>query len=133
MKKNVVTIYTENVDSTVEFYKKSFGMEKRYTTIEIVDEKSNMVRTDYAEMLHENIEIVVCLHKYHPNSGLPIMKSNGVMFVLYSTDVGRDYANAVKNGANIIQKPSLKETGQMYAAILDPNGIQVRIVNEYHP
>ena len=116
--------YVPNVDETLQFFEKAFGMTRRFLTEENDYGELDTGTTVFAFASEE-------LGQSNLNEGY--VKSSeskqplGVEVVLVSEDVENAYKNAIENGATDLKEPEEKPWGQIVSYVRSPSGILLEI------
>lgn len=123
MKFGYTIIYVADVESTVAFYKKAFGLEqhflhesKQYAELKTGETKLAFVSSSLTKS--NGVDFI----KNHPNNIAP-----GFEIALISENVKDSYSHALSNGAKKVKEPTIKPWGQEVAYVRDLNGILVEI------
>jgi lactoylglutathione lyase len=116
-------LYVDDVEKTMTFYAKAFGLElgflhesKQYGEMKTGDTKLGFVHHDTAGSHGFKYE------KLSPKSIAP-----GVEIGLVTDDVEKVFAQAVAAGAIATSKPARKPWGQLVSYVRDCNGMLVEI------
>ncbi|MCW5590442.1 MAG: VOC family protein [Legionellales bacterium] len=123
MKFAYTIIYVDQVEQTLNFYKKAFNLETRF-----LHESKH-----YGELNTGNTKLAFASTELAQSNGLEFINNNphhaaaGFEIGLESHDVEQDYHHAINNGAISIQEPALKPWGQTVAYVRDLNGIIIEI------
>lgn len=123
MQLGYVITYVDNVDATLSFYEKAFGLKRRflhesgtYGELETGETKLSFAEKGLAEM-----------------NGFSIKQTNtyedplGVEIALVTEDVEGAYQTALKHGAVECQSPQQKPWGRTVAYVRDINGFLVEL------
>jgi lactoylglutathione lyase len=117
-------LYVRNVERSVEFYEKAFGLQRRF----IADEKS------YAEMETGATTLSFSSNDFmrsHFPAGFiendPSRPPSGYEIAFTTDDVPAAYEQAVAQGAAAIDPPTQKPWGQTVAYVRDLDGILVEL------
>jgi lactoylglutathione lyase len=117
-----VIIYVPDIEATVTFYEKAFGLTCRF----IHD-------SGYAEMETGGTALAFASEKLAAVNGVasrqnrPNSDAAGAEIAFVSDDVPTAFANAVAAGAVAYKQPQKKPWGQVVAYIRDNNGFLVEI------
>lgn len=122
MQLGYVIIYVKDVQETIKFYEKAFGLKTRF----IHDSKT------YAEMETGKTALAFVSEEMMKNSFS--FKENrisqapaGIEISLVTQNVEEKYNIAIKAGAESVAKPLKKPWGQIVAYVKDNNGVLVEI------
>ena len=117
-------LYVKNVTTSIEFYEKSFGFERKFITPE----------NDYGELEtgHTTISFAsIELAKSNLNNGFMESKLNKKPFAielgLVTDNVNEVVKMAENNGATILEEPKEKPWGQTVAYLRDIDGFLLEI------
>ena len=116
--------YVPNVDETLKFFEKAFGLERRFLTEENdygeLETGTTVLAFASEELGRSNLgdEFVKCSESEKPL---------GVEVVLVSEDVESVYRNAIENGASELKAPEEKPWGQIVSYARSPSGILLEI------
>jgi lactoylglutathione lyase len=122
MRLGYVIIYVPNLEETVAFYEKAFGVSRRF-----------MHESGYAEMETGATALAFASEKLAATNGVvtrhnrPNIDAAGAEIAFVSADVPTAFANAVAAGALAYKQPQKKPWGQMVAYVRDNNGFLVEI------
>jgi len=116
-------LYVENVEATISFYEKAFGLVQKFITPE----------KDYGELETGETKLAFAQYSVAEFNGITIAKSNAthvppaleVTFVV--SDVENAFKKAIDAGAQIVKAPSQKPWGQIVAYVRDNNGFLVEL------
>lgn len=116
--------YVSNVEDTLVFFEKSFGMRRRFLT----DEK------DYGELDTGSTVLAFASHELG-NHNLPngyisasdLSQPLGIEIALVTEDVGSAHESALKNGAIELKSPETKSWGQVVSYVHCPSGILLEL------
>lgn len=122
-----VILYVENVESAMNFYKNTFNAEIKFITPE----------KDYGELITGEITLSfasVELASSNIKKGFLLSQAEekpfGIELGFVTDDVENLVEKAVKNGAILYEKITVKPWGQKTAYIKDPNNYLVEICTE---
>jgi lactoylglutathione lyase len=123
MKLGYVISYVSDVEASVAFYEKAFGLQRRF-----VHESGQ-----YAEMETGATALAFANESFVAGNGVafranrPDAEPAGLEIALVTRDVKAAYTDALKNGAAAIQEPREKPWGQIVAYVCDLNGVLVEL------
>ena len=122
MKFGYTIIYTHDVEASVRFFEKAFGLQRRFVH-----------ESGYGELETGSTALAFASHELG-KSNLPdgYIKVNeakplGMEIALVTDDVHGAYAKAVHAGAVSIKAPTAKPWGQIVAYVRCPDGTLVEI------
>ena len=116
-------LYVSDVEASVEFYERAFGLKRRllHSSGEYAELETGATALAFAsrELAAENVP------------GLSLAAGGGAAFeVCFVTeDVSDGYSKAVEAGAAPVSQPSTKPWGQDVAYVRDPEGVLVEIAS----
>ena len=121
MKLGYVILYVPDVTAAVDFYKKAFGLERRFQH-----------ETSYAEMETGATTLAMCLESFAPTAGQfrlnrPGDPAPGIEIALVVPDVEVAFTRAVAAGAVQILAPTVKPWGQTVSYVRDLQGVLVEL------
>lgn len=126
MKLGYTLLYVDDVEKTMNFYTKAFGLEvgflhesKQYGEMKTGGTKLGFVHHDTASSHGFEYE------KLSLNSKAP-----GIEIGLVAQNVESAFDNAVKGGAVAVSKPIKKPWGQVVSYVKDCNGLLIEICSE---
>eukprot|EP01089_Gocevia_fonbrunei_P012421 TRINITY_DN2940_c0_g1_i1.p1 TRINITY_DN2940_c0_g1~~TRINITY_DN2940_c0_g1_i1.p1 ORF type:complete len:354 (-),score=68.00 TRINITY_DN2940_c0_g1_i1:159-1220(-) len=121
-------LYVKDVEKTVDFYEKAFGLKRRfvheskqYAEMETGGTALSFASNDLAKSNLSTIE-------FQPNELNRIPPGMEIAFA--SNNVQRDYKRAVESGASSVSAPKVLPWGQIVAYVRDFNGVLVEIASE---
>jgi uncharacterized glyoxalase superfamily protein PhnB len=124
MKFGYTIFYVENVEDTITFYEKAFGLRrgmvtetKEYGELMTGDTKLAFAATSFVKTLTSVPFEEAALTKVAPP----------VELGLVTDDVQAAYERAVQSGATVVKKPERKPWGQLVGYVRDHNGFLVEI------
>lgn len=123
MKLGYTLFYVDDVEKTMQFYAKAFGLELGF----LHESKQ------YGEMLTGETKLGFVQHETAMSHGFEYEKMNlnkqsaafEIGFV--TPDVNAAFEKAIGNGAQALQKPETKPWGQVVSYVRDCNGFIVEI------
>lgn len=124
MKFGYTLLYVDDVESTMEFYSKAFGLEAGFY------DKENK---QYGEMVTGSTKLGFVNHKTASSHGFSYDKmslvKNPAAFELgfVTDDVQSAFDKAIANGATLVSRPEKKPWGQVVSYIRDCNGFLIEI------
>lgn len=128
MKLGYVIMYVKDIQETVLFYEKAFGLKRRFihesgtyaemetgsTALAFVDEK--FIKDSYSFRLNRSFE-----------------EAPGIEISLVAEDVVEQFKRAIQAGATSLVKPEQKPWGQTVSYVRDNNGCLVEICSSLSP
>lgn len=123
MKLRYTLVYVDNVEATMTFYAKAFGLEKGF-----LHESGQ-----YGEMITGETKLGFVHHSTAASHGFSYQKISpknepaGVEIGFVAEDVESAYARAIGAGAISASPPSKKSWGQIVSYVRDCNGFLVEI------
>jgi len=126
MKLGYTLIYVDDVENTMNFYAKAFGLKKSF----LHESK------EYGEMQTGDTKLGFVGHKTAASHGFKYKKitkkdkAPGIEIGFIAKDVKTAFAKAVKAGATATSKPVTKPWGQIVSYVRDCNGLLVEICSE---
>jgi predicted enzyme related to lactoylglutathione lyase len=115
-------IYVPNLEETVAFYEKAFGVSRRF-----------IHESGYAEMETGATALAFATENLAASNGVVTRQNRsnaeaaGAEIAFVSNDVPTAFANAVAAGATAYKQPQKKPWGQLVAYVRDNNGFLVEI------
>lgn len=116
--------YVSNVEDTLVFFEKAFGMKRRFLTDE----------NDYGELDTGNTVLAFASHELGsrnlPNGYVKATDSSqplGIEIALVTEDVGSAHENALRYGATELKSPEAKPWGQVVSYVRCPSGILLEL------
>jgi lactoylglutathione lyase len=125
MKLGYVLLYVNDVEQTMRFYEKAFGLKMGF----LHEAK------DYGEMITGETALGFVSHALVETHGFKYdkvtLKTNPPPneIALVTPDVEKAYIHAISNGAVSLSKPTKKPWGQTVALVRDLNGFIVEIAS----
>lgn len=124
MQLGYVIIYAEDVEESVTFYERAFGLLRRF-----VHESGAYAEMETGEttlaFVAEELAALNVPGGYRRNT--PGEAPAGVEVVLVSKDVEDAYRHAVENGAVPVSSPIEKPWGQVVGYVRDNNGMLIEL------
>ena len=126
MKLGYTLIYVDNVEATMTFYARAFGLEKGF----LHESK------EYGEMITGPTKLGFVSHRTAASHGFkynkitPQSEAPGIEIGLVTSNVEAAYEKAVQAGATPTLKPIQKPWGQTVSYVKDCNGLLVEICSE---
>lgn len=123
MKLGYTLLYVDDVEQTMKFYSKAFGLEAGF----LHESKQ------YGEMATGETKLGFVQHETAMSHGFtyekmsPQQKPSAFEVGLVTKDVKGAFDKAVKNGAKPLQEPQTKPWGQTVSYVRDCNGFLVEI------
>lgn len=124
MKLGYTLLYVDDVEKTMQFYAKAFGLEAGFFDQE---------RKQYGEMATGETKLGFVHHDTATSHGfsydkMSLSKQPSAFEIGFVTkDVQGAFDKAVKNGATSVSKPETKPWGQTVSYVRDCNGFLVEI------
>ena len=122
MKFGYTIIYTDDVVSSIQFFEKAFGLQRRF-----------IHESGYGELETGSTALAFASHDLGKGN-LPDgyiradeAKPLGMEIALVTDDVEQAFATAIEAGASSIKKPTSKPWGQIVAYVRCPDGTLVEI------
>lgn len=116
--------YVNDVQKSIEFFENSFGFQRKFITPDF----------DYGELITGETTISfasISLAKGFLKDGFLLSDINkkpfGIEIGLVTDDVQGYLDKAIKNGAQLVEKPIEKPWGQTVCYVKDPNGFLIEI------
>ena len=123
MKLGYTLFYVDDVETTMDFYARAFGLQKGF-----MDETKQ-----YGEMMTGETKLGFVNHKTASSHGFEYEKVNragrppAIEIGLLSTDVPSAFKKAVAAGAAAVSEPKTKPWGQVVSYVRDCNGFLVEL------
>ena len=123
MKLGYTIFYVENVEKTLDFYEKAFGLKKLF-----LHESG-----DYGELDTGNTKLAFASYDLAESNDVGFSKSNRINEIstmeiaLVADDVEIAFDIAIKAGGIEVQKPAQKPWGQTVAYVRDLNGFLIEL------
>lgn len=123
MKLGYAILYVDNVISTVAFYEKAFGMQRKF----VHDSET------YAEMATGSTRLAFVAKALAKENDLDFGQLKNMSepppfeLALVSDDVEASYQKAINNGAEQLKNPIQKPWGQVVGYVKDCNGFLIEI------
>ena len=123
MKFGYIIIYVDDVEATIDFYRKAFNLEQGF----LHESKQ------YGELSTGDIKLAFASNFLAESNGVTFVRNDakseapGFQIALVSEDVKKSYAYAISQGAIAQIEPTHKPWGQEVAYVRDLNGIIVEI------
>ena len=122
MRLGYVIIYVKDLEKTVAFYEKAFGIKSRFIHESGVYAEMDTGSTALAFVSEEMIKTS---HPFRPNRLTD--EAAGVEIAFVTENVQQKFDQAIKAGATSVVKPALKPWGQTVSYVKDINGCLVEI------
>jgi lactoylglutathione lyase len=122
MRLGYVIIYVPDLEETVTFYEKAFGVSRRF-----------IHESGYAEMETGATALAFATEELASSNGVvtrqnrPNSDAAAAEIAFVSNDVPTAFANAVGAGASAYKEPQTKPWGQVVAYVRDNNGFLVEL------
>ena len=126
MRFSYTILYVKNVQATVSFYEKAFGIKRRFI------HESGM----YAEMETGMTTLAFSQHDLIQSIQVDFQKSDparvpfGVQITFEPDDVDSAFAAALQHGAKEVKPPATMPWGWRCAFVRDPDGILIELAIE---
>ncbi len=122
MRLGYVILYVPNLEETVAFYEKAFGVSRRF-----VHESGYAEMETGATALAFATEALAASHGVATRPNRPGADAAAAEIAFLSDDVPTAFANAVAAGASVCKEPQTKPWGQVVAYVRDNNGFLVEL------
>ena len=128
MKLGYTLVYVDDVESTMTFYEKAFGLTKGL-----------LHENQYGEMITGDTKLGFVHHDTANSHGFSYKKLSieqeapGIEIGLIAVDVEAAYSKAIQAGAIAASKPEKKPWGQVVSYVRDCNGMLVEICSAVQP
>ena len=128
MKFGYTIIWVDDVEKTVEFYEKAFGLKRRtlqdmghftWAEMETGDTTLAFSSTSEAQTLFP--------HGFQPHDSAQPPALTQISFV--TPDVATAYVRSIVAGAKGLHEPKKQPWGQTIARVRDPNGVLISLVS----
>jgi predicted enzyme related to lactoylglutathione lyase len=122
MKLGYILIFVDDVNATMNFYEKAFGLKKGMTH-----------EDQYGEMITGDTKLGFVHHKTAGSHGFrykkwdPTQDAAGIEIGFVSDNVEAAFARAVDAGAHPLSAPAQKPWGQWVSYVRDLNGVMVEV------
>lgn len=123
-----ITLYVNNLQSMVEFYRDVLGMVVKWD-----------LRERKAQLRHDGMNLVLQERKPLPeewgNAGELCGLNESFMLSIhlpYFADVDREYNWIVRAGGRAVQVPQAHDAGTRSAIVADPEGNLIQLVSDNH-
>ena len=122
MKLGYTLVYVDNVEATMNFYEKAFGLVKGFQH-----------ENQYGEMVTGDTKLGFVHHDTASTHGFTYQKLSrskeapGIEIAFIADDVESAFVKAIEAGAEIASKPEKKPWGQVVSYVRDCNGLLVEI------
>lgn len=123
MKLGYTLLYVGDVESTMNFYEKAFGLEKGFLHESLQYGEMSTGETKLGFVHHETASS----HGFAYDKMELARKPPAFEIGFVATDVQKAYDRAVKAGAVSLQSPQTKPWGQVVSYVRDCNGFLVEI------
>lgn len=123
LKYSYTILYVQNVEETLAFYEKAFGMKQKFITPEkdygeLDTCTTTLAFADYSIPEYNGVEI----SKHDKNLASPAFE---LTFV--TENIETDFKTAVDAGAEIVKQPEVKPWGQTVGYLKDLNGFLIEL------
>lgn len=121
-------LYVENVEATLAFYVKAFGLAQKFITPE----------KDYGELETGGTTLAFASYSIAEYNGIniekPTAKSAHMPFEItfVADDLESAWKQAIEAGAEIVKEPAQKPWGQTIGYLRDINGFLVEVCTRVH-
>lgn len=128
MKFGYTIIYVSDVEATIDFYERAFGMQRsEIVTKEYAELKTGLTVLSFARHDIARGNAGTNFRISHPGQLPPAFE---VAFL--TDDVAAAFATAVAAGASPVNEPAKKPWGQDVAYVRDLNGVLVELCSPVH-
>jgi lactoylglutathione lyase len=117
-------LYVENVVKTIEFYEKSFGLERGFVTPEA---DYGEVNTGNTTLSFTNLELSSSNVKSGFAQSSLSQKPFGIELAFVTEDIIGTLKQAIAAGATVVEEIETKSWGQQVGYLRDPNGFLLEI------
>ena len=117
-------LYVHDVEATLEFYERAFGLSRR-----MLDDKKNYgeLETGDTRLAFAASEFVRGLIPVNFSQSGPDLAASPIELGMVTEDVGAAFNQALAAGAVHVKTPEKKPWGQLVGYVRDPNGFVVEI------
>ncbi|NBO24448.1 MAG: VOC family protein [Chlamydiae bacterium] len=115
-----VILYVANVEATVLFYEKAFGLTCRF-----LHESKTYAEMETGQTALAFVDETILSHPFRKNRSKE--ESAGIEVSLVTKDVEQHFHRAIKAGAIEVLQPAIKPWGQIVSYVKDNNGCLVEI------
>lgn len=128
-KLGTVIFYVEDVEKTIAFFEKAFGLERAFVdpTGQYGQLETGTTALGFASLELAKLNLPQGFRPISPKE-LP-----GCEISFTAKDVHRSFSHAVKSGAELIASPEEKPWGQTVGYVRDFNGILIEIASDMAP
>lgn len=122
MRLGYVIIYVKDIQETVVFYEKAFGLDTRFI------HESGLyaeMETGTTALAFVDEALVKESHSFRPN--LCSGEAPGIEISFVTDAVEQQFERAIKAGATLVVKPTQRPWGQLVSYVRDNNGCLVEI------
>jgi lactoylglutathione lyase len=127
MKMKYTVLHVHDIQRSVEFYRKAFGIKNRF--IHESGQYAEMETGD-STLAFASDDLASSIIKDGYRRNLPGEKPSGIQIAFEPDDVEKAFENALKAGATAVSLPELKPWGWISAFVRDPDGILVELAKE---
>ena len=120
MQLGYVIIYVEDVNATVNFYEKAFGLKRRF-----VHESNTYAEMETGQTALAFADEKIITHPFQRNRSTK--EASGVEIALVADNIQQQFKHALEAGAVSVVKPIKKPWGQTVCYVKDNNGCLVEI------
>jgi lactoylglutathione lyase len=127
MRFGYIIAYVREVERSVAFYERAFGLKRRF-----VDESGQYAAMETGEttLAFASNEIAQSNLPVGFRENNPAELPAGVEIALVAEDVGAAFRSALEAGATKVAEPETKPWGQTVAYVRDPDGLIIDIGSE---
>ncbi len=116
-------LYVNDVEATIEFYKKAFGFAERF----IMQGQYGEIETGNTRLAFSQTEFAKTLTSVEIEAARLDRPAPPVELGMCTEDVDADFKRALEAGAIEVSKPEVKPWGQTVGIVRDPNGFLIEI------
>lgn len=120
-----VIVYVPDVEATLAFYERAFGVERRFLH---ESGQYGELATGSTALAFAEENLTTTGHVFERNR--PAGKAAGAEVAFVVDDVGAAFARALAAGASAVAEPAEKPWGQTLAYVRDLNGFLVELCTE---
>ena len=122
MRLGYIIIYVKNIQETVAFYEKAFGLKRRF-----IHESGSYAEMETGSTALAFVNEILVQNSLSFRSNLLSDKAPGIEISFVTDNVEQQFDKAVRAGAVSIVKPTQKPWGQLVSYVKDNNGCLVEI------
>ena len=122
MKFGYTIMYVENIEETVAFYEKAFGLQRKFVH-----------ESGYGEMATGETKLAFANFDLAASNGVNFRKPDAqepapsIEIAFVTNDVEKDFLTAISAGAVEVKRPMQKPWGQIVGYVRDLNGYLIEI------